>query len=47
MGSVPTSSFCGVQLERPDRKCFCSTLDHDALFEAVEHEVGDPDFCAA
>jgi hypothetical protein len=32
--------------ERFNQKCFCITLDRDALYQALEREVGDPDFCA-
>ena len=35
-----------LSAERLNRECFCITLDRDALCEAVEREVGDPDFCA-
>jgi hypothetical protein len=30
-----------------NRECFCITLDRDALCEAIEREVEDPEFCAA
>ena len=33
--------------ERLNQECFCITLDRDALCQALEREVGDPDFCAA
>ena len=32
--------------ERLNKECFCITLDRDALCQALEREVGDPDFCA-
>jgi len=32
--------------ERLNQKCFCITLDRDALYRALEHEAGDPDFSA-
>ncbi len=32
--------------ERLNQECFCITLDRDALCQALEREVGDPDFCA-
>ena len=32
--------------ERLNQECFCITLDRDALCQALEKEVGDPDFCA-
>ena len=32
--------------ERLNQECFCITLDRDALCQALEQEVGDPDFCA-
>lgn len=32
--------------ERLNQGCFCITLDRDALRQALEREVGDPDFCA-
>ena len=32
--------------ERLNQECFCITLDHDALCEALQTEVGDPNFCA-
>ena len=32
--------------ERLNQDCFCITLDRDALCQALEQEVGDPDFCA-
>ena len=32
--------------ERLNRECFCITLDRDALCQALEREVSDPDFCA-
>ncbi len=32
--------------ERFNRECFCITLDRDALYQALEREVGDPNFCA-
>lgn len=32
--------------ERFNKECFCITLDRDALYQALEREVGDPDFCA-
>lgn len=28
-----------------NRECFCITLDRDALCQALEREVGDPEFC--
>lgn len=31
--------------ERLNRQCLCITLDRDALYEALQREVGDPDFC--
>ena len=33
--------------ERFNQGCFCITLDRHALCQALEREVGDPDFCAA
>ena len=35
-----------LSADRLNRECFCITLDRDALCEALEREVGDPDFCA-
>jgi hypothetical protein len=32
--------------ERLNQESFCTTLDRDALCQALEREVGDPDFCA-
>jgi hypothetical protein len=32
--------------ERLNQQCFCITLDRDALYRALEREVGGPDFCA-
>jgi hypothetical protein len=32
--------------ERLNQECFCITLDRDVLCQALELEVGDPDFCA-
>lgn len=32
--------------ERLNQECFCITLDSEALCQALEREVGDPDFCA-
>ena len=32
--------------ERLNQECFCITLDRDALCQALEREVSDPDFCA-
>lgn len=32
--------------ERLNRECFCITLDRDPLCQAIEREVGDPEFCA-
>jgi hypothetical protein len=32
--------------ERLNQECFCVTLDRDALYRALEREVGDPDFGA-
>jgi hypothetical protein len=32
--------------ERLNQECFCITLDRDALCQALEREVVDPDFCA-
>lgn len=32
--------------ERLNQECFCITLDRDALCQALEREVGDPDFCS-
>jgi hypothetical protein len=32
--------------ERLNQECFCITLDRDALCQALEQEVGDPEFCA-
>jgi hypothetical protein len=32
--------------ERLNKECFCITLDHDALYRALEREAGDPDFCS-
>ena len=49
MGSAPSSSLlqdAQLSAERLNRECFCITLDRDALCEAVEREIGDPDFCA-
>ena len=49
MGSAPSSSLlqdAQLSAERLNRECFCITLDRDALCEALEREVGDPDFCA-
>lgn len=31
--------------ERLNQECFCITLDRDALCQALEREVGDPEFC--
>ena len=28
-----------------NRECFCITLDRDVLCQALEREVGDPEFC--
>jgi hypothetical protein len=50
MSSAPSSSLllqdAQRSAERLNRECFCITLDRDALCEALEREVGDPDFCA-
>ncbi len=32
--------------ERLNHECFCITLNRDALCQALEREVGDPEFCA-
>jgi hypothetical protein len=32
--------------ERFNQECFCITLDREALYQALEREVGDPDFRA-
>ncbi len=32
--------------EHLNQECFCITLDRNALCQAFEREVGDPDFCA-
>ena len=45
------SDIIGVQTalpisERLNQQCFCITLDRDALYDALEREVGDPDFRA-
>ncbi len=31
--------------DRLNQNCFCVTLDRGSLCEALEHEVGDPEFC--
>ncbi len=31
--------------ERLNQECFCITLDRDALCQALEREIDDPDFC--
>ncbi|HML93261.1 MAG TPA: hypothetical protein PKE02_12905 [Methyloceanibacter sp.] len=31
--------------ERLNQECLCITLDRDALYRALEQEVGDPEFC--
>jgi hypothetical protein len=33
--------------ERLNQECFCITLDRDALYQALEQDVGDPDFSTA
>ena len=35
-----------LRSERLNKECFCITLDHDALYRALEREAGDPDFCS-
>ena len=42
---LPKIAFQPVS-ERLNQECFCITLDRDALCQALEREVGDPDFCA-
>lgn len=32
--------------ERLNKKCFCITLERDALCAALNHEAGDPEFCS-
>jgi hypothetical protein len=32
--------------ERLNRDCFCMTLDREVLYQALEREVGDADFCS-
>ena len=49
MGWAASSSLLQdtqLSAERLNRECFCITLDRDALCQAVEREIGDPDFCA-
>lgn len=46
--SDPDPTFSGpVQTpsERLNQNCFCVTLDRGSLYEALEHEAGDPAFC--
>jgi hypothetical protein len=46
-----SSNNCGAETARPiserlNQQCFCITLDRDALYKALEREVGDPGFSA-
>ena len=46
-----SSDNCGAETARPiserlNQQCFCITLDRDALYKALEREVGDPGFSA-
>lgn len=40
-------SLAGGEAERLNRGCFCITLDRDALTEALNRQVGSPDFAKA
>ena len=33
--------------DRLNKTCYCLTLDRGALYRALEHEAGDPEFCSA
>jgi hypothetical protein len=43
----PASAASGTRSisELLNQECFCITLDRDALCQALEREVGDPEFC--
>ena len=43
----PASATSGTRSisELLNQECFCITLDRDALCQALEREVGDPEFC--
>src|SRR5665647_268853 len=43
----PDSATAGTRSisELLNHECFCITLDRDALCQALEREVGDPEFC--
>jgi len=46
--SDPESTASGAGQTRSDRlneNCFCVTLERQSLWEALEHEAGDPAFC--
>lgn len=44
IGQLPKLTTRAVS-ERLNQECFCITLDRDALCQALEREVGDPEFC--
>jgi hypothetical protein len=46
--ALPTPmTLSGSIADRLNQSCFCITLDRDALYRALEREVGDTAFCAA
>jgi hypothetical protein len=42
----PSTTAVRRVTEHLNQRCFCITLDRDALCRAIEREVGDPAFCA-
>lgn len=43
--SPASATFARSVSELLNRECFCITLDRGALCQALEREVGDPEFC--